>query len=101
MVLKIMRLTRRFVITSLLALLVPIVLFSPQAYAESYVAGQFGVTFPQSLSHVTLTQDGFGGLSSSDLSLKSSLMGGIKLGHFFRASVGSGLKLSCFTPPPI
>ena len=34
--------SRRFVITSLLTLLVPIVLFAPQAYAETYVAGQFG-----------------------------------------------------------
>ena len=42
MAMKTTRMTRRFVITSLLALLVPIVLFAPQAYAESYVAGQFG-----------------------------------------------------------
>ncbi|MCX5728193.1 MAG: outer membrane beta-barrel protein [Nitrospirae bacterium] len=48
---KITRLTRRFVITSLLTVLVPIVLFAPQAYAETYVAGQFGVTLPQSLSN--------------------------------------------------
>ena len=38
---------RRFVMTSLLTVLAPIVLFAPQAYAETYVAGQFGVTFPQ------------------------------------------------------
>ena len=31
-------------ITILLTLMVPIVLFAPQAYAESYVAGQFGAT---------------------------------------------------------
>jgi len=100
MVLKIMRLTRRFVITSLLALLVPIVLFGTQAYAESYVAGQFGVTFPQSLSNVTLTQDGFGGLSSSDLSLKSSLMGGIKLGHFFSRIRWLGIETELFYTTP-
>ncbi len=35
--------SRRFVITILLTLMVPIVLFAPQAYAESYVAGQIGV----------------------------------------------------------
>ena len=40
---KTTQMARRFVITSLLALLAPIVLFAPQAYAESYVAGQIGV----------------------------------------------------------
>jgi hypothetical protein len=59
---KTARSTRRFVITSLLALLMPTVLFAPQTYAETYVAGQFGVTFPQSLSNGKVTQDGFGGL---------------------------------------
>ena len=39
---------RRFGIKSLLALLASIVLYAPQAYAETYVAGQFGMTFPQS-----------------------------------------------------
>jgi len=94
------RLTRRYVITSLLALLVPIVLFAPQAYAETYVAGQFGVTFPQSLSNVKLTQDGFGGLSSSDLSLQSSLMGGIKLGHFFSRARWLGIETELFYTTP-
>ncbi len=66
MAMKSRRVTRRLVMTSLLALLTPIVLFAPQAYAESYVAGQFGVTLPQSLSNGTVTQDGFGGLDISD-----------------------------------
>ena len=59
---KTTQMARRFVITSLLALLVPIVLFTPQAYAESYVAGQFGVTFPQALSSGEVTQHGIGSL---------------------------------------
>ena len=100
MAIKTTQLARRFVITSLLALLVPIVLLAPQAYAESYVAGQFGVTFPQSLSNVKLTQDGFGGLSSSDLSLKSSLMGGIKLGHFFSRARWLGIETELFYTTP-
>ncbi len=79
---KTTRLTRRFVITSLLMLLAPIVLFAPQAYAESYVAGQIGVTLPQSLNNGKVTQDGFGGLDISDQSLKSSAMVGAKLGPF-------------------
>ena len=40
---KTTRMARRFVMTILLTLLVPIVLFAPQAYAESYVAGQIGL----------------------------------------------------------
>lgn len=97
---KATRLTRRFVITSLLALLVPIVLFAPQAHAESYVAGQFGVTFPQSLSNGKVTQDGFGGLSLSDQPLKSSAMLGGKLGHYFTKARWLGIEtgLSYTTP---
>jgi opacity protein-like surface antigen len=97
---KTARLTRRFVIASLLALLVPIVLFAPQAYAETYVAGQFGVTFPQSLSNGKVTQDGFGGLGLSDQPLKSSAMVGAKLGHYFTKARWLGIEtgLSYTTP---
>jgi opacity protein-like surface antigen len=97
---KTTRLTRRFVITGLLALLVPIVLFAPQAYGESYVAGQFGVTLPQSLSNGKVTQDGFGGLGLSDQPLKSSAMVGAKLGHYFTKARWLGLEtgLSYTTP---
>ena len=97
---KTTRLTRRFVVTSLLTLLAPIVLFAPQAYAETYVGGQFGVTFPQSLSNVHITQDGLGGLSSSDLSLHSSLMGGIKLGHYFTKARWLGIETELFYTTP-
>ena len=97
---KTTRLAKRFVITSLLALLIPIVLFAPQAYAESYVAGQFGVTLPQSLSNGTATQDGLGGLDISDQPLKSSAMVGAKLGHYFTKARWLGIEtgLSYTTP---
>jgi opacity protein-like surface antigen len=97
---KTTRLTRRFVTTSLLALLVPFVLSAPQAYAESYVAGQFGVTLPQSLSNGKVTQDGLGGLDISDQPLKSSSMVGAKLGHYFTKARWLGLEtgLSYTTP---
>ena len=93
-------LTRRLVIASFLALLTSIVLFAPQAYAESYVAGQFGVTLPQSLSNGTVTQDGFGGLDLSDQPLKSSAMVGAKLGHYFTKARWLGIEtgLSYTTP---
>ncbi len=76
--------TRRFWIKSLLALLTPIVLFAPQAYAETYVAGQVGMTFPQALSsgHVTQHSTANLDLDLSDQSLKNSLMLGVKLGHY-------------------
>ena len=93
---------RCFVITSLLALLVPIVLFTPQAYAESYVAGQFGVTLPQSLSNGKVTQDGFGGLDISDQHLKSSAMVGAKLGHYFTKARWLGIETGVsYTTPHI
>ncbi len=97
---KTTRMARRFVITSLLTVLVPIVLFLPQAYAETYVAGQFGVTLPQSLTHDKVTQDGFGGLDFSDQPLKSSAMMGAKLGHYFTRARWLGIEtgLSYTTP---
>ena len=97
---KTARLTRRFVITSLLALLMPTVLFAPQTYAETYVAGQLGVTFPQSLSNGKVTQDGIGGLGLSDQPLKSSAMLGAKLGHYFTKARWLGIEtgLSYSTP---
>src|SRR5580765_7708550 len=93
MAMKTRRLTGRLVMTSLLALLTPIVLFAPQAYAETYVAGQFGMTFPQALMNGEVTQHGFGGLDiSSDQSLKNSLMLGAKLGHYFSRTRWIGIE---------
>jgi opacity protein-like surface antigen len=99
---KTTRLTRDFMITSLLALLVPIVPFAPQAYAETYVGGQFGLTLPQSLRNGTVTQDGFGGLDVSDQPLKSSLMVGAKLGHYFTRARWIGIETGVsYTTPHI
>ena len=100
MAMKSRRVTRRLVMTSLLALLTPIVLFAPQAYAESYVGGQFGVTLPQSLSNGTVTQDGFGGLDISDQDLQKSAMVGGKLGHYFTRArwIGVETGVSYSTP---
>ena len=97
---KTMKMTKRFLMMSLLALLMPIVLFAPQTYAETYVAGQFGITLPQSLSNGTVTQDGIGGLDLSDQSLKSSAMVGAKLGHYFTKARWLGIEtgLSYTTP---
>ena len=91
-VMKAARLTRRFVIASLLALLAPIVLFAPQAYAETYVAGQLGMTFPQALKHGEATQDQLNGFSVGDQPLKNSLMLGAKLGHYFSRAKWIGIE---------
>jgi len=100
MAMKTTTMRKRFMMTGLLALLIPIVLFTPQAYGESYVAGQFGVTLPQSLGNGTATQDGIGGLDISDQSLKSSALVGAKLGHYFTKARWMGIEtgLSYTTP---
>ena len=90
---KTMKMTKHFLMMSLLALLIPIVLFAPQTYAETYVAGQFGMTFPQALSSGDVTQHGIGGLTiDSDQSLKNSLMLGVKLGHYFTRARWIGIE---------
>jgi outer membrane protein W len=91
---KTARFARRFVMTSLLTLLAPIVLFAPQAYAETYVAGQFGATFPQSLSDGKVTQDQLsaGNFDLSDQPLKNSFMLGAKIGHYFSRAKWIGIE---------
>src|SRR5713226_10770849 len=115
MAMKATQMTRRLAITSLLALLVPIVLFAPQAYAESYVAGQFGVTMPsigKGLSNGDLTstsaslQNPSGtvnfpsGTTVDDQSLKTSFMLGGKIGHYFSRARWFGLEAEIFYSTP-
>ena len=108
---KTTQMARRFVITSLLALLVPIVLFTPQAYAESYVAGQLGATFPgNGLSNGDLTTTTVpfstgtltipGGTTVSDQSLNTSFMVGGKIGHYFSRARWFGLEAEIFFSTP-
>ena len=97
---KTTRLTGRFVITSLLALLIPTVLFAPQAYAETYVGAQFGVTVPSSLSGVELTGVFPGGSTMSDRTLANSFMYGAKLGHFFDKARWLGIETEVFSTTP-
>jgi len=85
---------------SLLTIVLQAALPLSTTYAESYVAGQFGVTLPQSLSGGVTTQDGIGGLDISDQPLKSSIDVGVKLGHYFRRAMWIGVEtgLSYTTP---
>ena len=97
------RLTWHFVITSLLALLVPIVLFSPMAYAETYVAGQFGMTLPsigKGLTDNELTGIFPPGFTISDQSLKTSGLYGAKVGHYFQAVPWLGLEAEVYNTTP-
>jgi opacity protein-like surface antigen len=78
------------------------VLSPSMTLAESYVAGTFGVTMPQSLSNGVTTQDGIGGLDISDQSLKSSLNVGAKLGHYFSKARWLGVETGVsYTTPHI
>jgi opacity protein-like surface antigen len=95
--------TRRFVITGLLALLVPIMLFAPQAYAETYVAGQFGITLPSiggGLSNNDLTGIFIPGATTSDQALTSSILYGAKVGHYFTAVPWFGLEGEVYNTTP-
>ena len=95
--------TRQFVITGLLVLLVPIVLFSPQAYAETYVAGQFGVALPsigEGLTNVDLTGVFPAGSNMSDRALKTSVLYGAKLGYFFPQAKWFGIEAEVFNTTP-
>jgi opacity protein-like surface antigen len=96
--------TRRFVIKSLLALLVPIALFAPQAYAETYVAGQFGVTLPsigKGLTDNEVTGIGFiPGVTTTDQALTSSVLYGAKLGHYFTAVPWIGIEAEVYNTTP-
>lgn len=108
---KTTRLAKRLVITSLLTLLAPIVLFAPQAYAETYVAGQFGLTFTgNGLTNGDLTTTSFtvnggtfnipSGTTVSDQSLKNSLLLGAKIGHYFSRARWFGLEAEMFYTTP-
>lgn len=95
--------TRRFVMMSLPALLTLVVLYLPHAYAETYVAGQFGVTLPSIGSGLTdndLTGVFIPGSTISDQSLKTSGLYGAKLGHYFQAVPWLGLEAEAYNTTP-
>jgi len=103
MAMKTARLTRRFVITCLLTVLAPIVLFAPQAYAETYVAGQFGAALPsigKGLTDVDLTGIFPEGSTMSDRALKTSALYGAKLGYFFPRARWFGVETEIFNTTP-
>ena len=74
------RMTGRLFVFALLSLL--LALNGAPTKAEMYVAGQAGVTIPQSFSSVEYSALGVT-LSGNDLSMQNSLMYGAKAGYYF------------------
>jgi len=85
---------------SILLILAGATIFPDPAASESYIAGQFGVTLASELTNGNLTSHGLGGLQISDQDLKNSLMGGIKLGHYFTKARWLGLETELFYTTP-
>ncbi len=104
MAMKTTRSAGRFVLASLLTLLAPIVLLAPQAYAETYVAGQLGLTLPSigkglTDTDVTGIASGFG-VTTTDQSLKTSILYGAKLGHYFQSVPWLGIEAEVYNTTP-
>ena len=91
------RMTERLSVFALLSF--SLALTSTPAQAEMYVAGQFGVTIPNSFSHI----EGVGnntGLTLSNLNLQNSLMYGAKLGYYFDSIKWLGVETEVFNTHP-
>jgi opacity protein-like surface antigen len=71
--------------------------------AEMYVAGQVGVTLPQSLSNVEVSDPSIGlpsGSTFSNLDLQNSVMYGAKLGYYFESLKWLGVETEVFNTTP-
>ena len=73
-------------------------------YAETYIAGQFGVTLPSvvggGLGEGDLTGVFIPGSKISEQSLEKSILYGGKIGHYFRAVPWLGLELEVYNTTP-
>ncbi len=76
-----------------------LLLLGTEARAEMYVAGQVGVTLPQSLGNVEWSASGTT-LGGNDLSLHNSVMYGAKLGYYFDSVNWLGLETEVFNTTP-
>ena len=70
------------------------------AVAETYVAGEVGLTVPQSLHHVQATSGAASGAKITNETLKDSLILGGKLGYWFDQVPWLGLELEGFGTTP-
>src|SRR5512145_2557535 len=85
----------------LLALAV-VVLHSAPARAEMYVAGQVGVTLPNSASSIDYSTGAAPGvtLRGNDLDLQTSVMYGAKLGYYFESLKWLGVETEVYNSTP-
>jgi len=71
------------------------------AFPETYIAAQGGVTLPQPLSSIELTPPFWpDGTKYSNVALKSSYMYGAKVGHFLKAQPWIGFEAEIFSSTP-
>jgi opacity protein-like surface antigen len=110
---KIARIGTALLVSGFLSLFTPSSLLTPTVQAESYVAGQFGATSPgsglfngdvTSTSAVIANPPGTvtipNGTTVSDQSLKTSLLLGGKIGHYFSKARWLGLEAEMFYSTP-
>ncbi len=69
-------------------------------YAETYLAGEVGLTVPQSLENIRVTTGNFPGAKVTADDLKNSAMLGGKLGYFFDRVPWLGVELEGFGTTP-
>jgi len=76
-------------------------LMQTQAYAEAYIAGQFGVTIPGSLSNIDVHDAILAPFDkSSDLDLQNSFMYGAKVGYYSHTVRWFGVEAEVFNTTP-
>jgi opacity protein-like surface antigen len=71
--------------------------------AESYIAGQVGLTMPLRATSIEVSGGPLGfpdGTTSSDRDLKNSIVYGLKLGHYFESSRWLGIETEVFHANP-
>jgi opacity protein-like surface antigen len=71
-----------------------------EAAAETYLAGEMGLTVPQSLRHVEGTTGAAAGAKITDEDLNNSILLGGKLGYFFDRIPWLGFELEGFGTTP-
>lgn len=71
-----------------------------QGHAETYFATEFGVTSPNDLQDIDITTTGFSSLTQSDLDLDTSLLYGVRVGHYFDSARWLGLETQLFVTHP-
>lgn len=110
---KIARVGTVLLVSSLLTIFTQNMLVTPTSQAESYVAGQFGATFPgkglfdgdltstsATLQNPSGTVNFPSGTTVSDQSLKTSLLLGGKIGHYLSRAPWLGLEAEIFYSTP-